>query len=147
MVYDISLENILAEFFKIVLQQCKLAESKKEIPVAALIYDPNTLKIIAFDHNKELLKNDPTAHAEILAIRKSCKILKQKRLDGLIMVTNMQPCDLCFEAIKSARLKEVHFIFKNNNPSRSSIKKPELIQHTQDIENIVKVFFKSKRSA
>ncbi|MAV81979.1 MAG: hypothetical protein CMI90_00765 [Pelagibacteraceae bacterium] len=139
------MKNTLTEFFKIVLQQSKIAQSKNEIPVAALIFNPNTFEIIAFDHNKELSNNDPTAHAEILVIRKSCHILKQKRLDGLSMITNMQPCNLCLEAIKSSRIKEVHYIFENKNPSRKNIKNPKLIQHKIEADNSIKNFFKIKR--
>lgn len=139
------MEHKLTEFFKIVSQQSELALSSNEIPIAALVYDPNNFKIIAYDHNRELSTYDPTAHAEILVIRKSCNFLKQKRLDGYCLVVNVAPCLLCLEAIKSARIKEVHYFFSNDNPERINIKKPKLIMHKIDEVNFLKVFFKKKR--
>lgn len=119
--------------------------SDNEIPIAALIYDPVKYKVITYDHNRELSTYDPTAHAEILAIRKACSILKQKRLDGYAMIVNVAPCLLCLEAIKSARIKEVHYLFSNHNPERKTIKLPKLIQHNSEEENLLKFFFKEKR--
>ena len=127
------------------MQQSNLALIKNEIPVGALVYNSKTNRVIAYDHNRELSENDPTAHAEILAIRKSCKILNQKRLDGLSLITNMEPCNLCLEAIKSARIKEVHYFFKNENPKRFNLKEPKLIKHDIQADNLVKHFFKLKR--
>ncbi len=118
---------------------------ENEIPIAALIYDPIKYKVIAYDHNREISSYDPTAHAEILVIRKACNILQQKRLDGYSMIVNVAPCFLCLEAIKSARIKEVHYWFSNNNPERKTIIKPNLIQHTIVGENLLKRFFKEKR--
>ena len=118
---------------------------ENEIPIAALIYDPIQFKIIAYDHNRELSSNDPTAHAEILAIRKACNILQQKRLDGYSMIVNVAPCAFCLEGIKSARINNVHYFFTNNNPDRTNIAQPNLIKHAEICENLVKRFFKKKR--
>ena len=96
-------------------------------------------------HNKELSSKDPTSHAEILCIRKACKKLNQKRLDGLIMITYLEPCNMCKEVIKSARIKEVRFIFINQNPSRKTIKKILYQKLEINEENLVKIFFKKKR--
>lgn len=139
------MENRLTEFFNIVSQQCELAISINEIPIAALIYDPVDFKIIAYDHNRELSSYDPTAHAEILVIRKSCDLLKQKRLDGYCMIVSVAPCSLCLDAIKSSRIKEVHYMFTNDNPKRKNIMLPKIIKHKEDGENILKKFFKEKR--
>jgi tRNA(Arg) A34 adenosine deaminase TadA len=135
----------LTEFFKIVSQQCELAITENEIPIAALVYDPIDFKIIAYDHNRELSSYDPTAHAEILAIRKSCNILKQKRLDGYCMIVSVAPCFLCLEAIKSARIKEIHYFYPNDNPERKNISKTIMIKHEWEGENLLKKFFKEKR--
>ena len=101
--------------------------------------------IIAEGYNQVTKNNDPTAHAEILAIRKACSILKQKRLDGYTMIVNVAPCLLCLEAIKSARIREVHYLFSNHNPERKTIKLPKLIQHNSEEENLLKIFFREKR--
>ena len=77
--------NNLTNFIRIVLSQSKLAMEKGEIPIASVIVDPIDERIIARSFNQEIASNDPTAHAEILCIRKACKKLNQKRLDGLII--------------------------------------------------------------
>ena len=89
---------------------------KGEIPIASVIVDPINERIIARSFNREIASNDPTAHAEILCIRKACKKLNQKRLDGLIMISYLEPCHMCKEVIKSSRLSEVYYLFKNENP-------------------------------
>ena len=69
----------LSNFIEIVLRQSHKALEKREIPVGSVIFDPLTGKIIAKAHNQELSLKDPTAHSEILCIRKACKKLNQKR--------------------------------------------------------------------
>ena len=81
--------NNLTNFIRLVLSQSKLAMEKGEIPVASLIVDPIDERVIARSFNQEIALNDPTAHAEILSIRKACKKLNQKRLDGLVMICNL----------------------------------------------------------
>jgi tRNA(Arg) A34 adenosine deaminase TadA len=137
--------NNLTNFIRLVLNQSKLAMEKGEIPVASLIVDPIDERVIARSFNQEIALNDPTAHAEILSIRKACKKLNQKRLDGFTMITYLEPCDMCKEVIKSARISEVKFIFSNQNPSRKTIKKISYEKLEIQEENLVKLFFKKKR--
>ena len=134
----------VTDFLHVVLDQSQQALKKNEIPVGAVIYDPKKMTLISKAHNKELSSKDPTSHAEILCIRKACKKLNQKRLDGLIMITYLEPCNMCKEVIKSARIKEVRFIFSNQNPSRKTIKKIIYQKLETNEENLVKTFFKKK---
>ena len=137
--------NNLTNFIRLVLSQSKLAMEKGEIPVASVIIDPIDERVISKSFNQEIALNDPTAHSEILSIRKACKKLNQKRLDGFVMICNLEPCNMCKEVIKSARLKEVRFIFRNRNPSRKTIKKIFYQKLETNEENLVKIFFKKKR--
>ena len=66
-------------------------------------------KIIAEEHNKVTSTNDPTAHAEIVAIRKACDTLGTFQLDDCILYTSCEPCPMCFGAIYWARPKMVFF--------------------------------------
>ena len=61
------------------------------------------------------------------------------------MIVNVAPCLLCLQAIKSARIREVHYLFSNHNPERKTIKLPKLIQHNSEEENLLKIFFREKR--
>ncbi len=119
---------------------------KNEIPVGSIIFNPLTNKLVSKAHNCELSYKDPTAHAEILCIRKACRKLNQKRLDGLVLITYMEPCNMCKEVIKSTRLRKVYFLIKNNNPARESISNIKYEQiKKNDNDNLVKLFFKKKR--
>jgi guanine deaminase len=66
-------------------------------------------KIISRTHNKVLLTNDPTAHAEVLAIRLASEILEKFDLSDCEIYTSSQPCPMCLAAIYWARIKKVHF--------------------------------------
>ena len=135
----------ITDFLQVVLDQSHQALKKNEIPVGAVIYDPKKMILISKAHNMELSSNDPTSHAEILCIRKACKKLNQKRLDGFSMITYLEPCDMCKEVIKSARIREVKFIYSNQNPSRKTIKRILFEKLETNEENLVKLFFKKKR--
>lgn len=127
------------------MKQSHIAYNKGEIPIGAVIFDPVSNKLISKAHNKEISDNDPTAHAEILCIRKACKKLNQKRLDNLELITYLEPCSMCKEVIKSARIKKVYFLLKNNNPNRKTIYKAKYKHIELKGENIIKKFFKVKR--
>lgn len=66
-------------------------------------------KIIAEGYNKVTSKNDPTAHAEVVAIRKACKKLNSFQLDDCIIYTSCEPCPMCLGAIYWARPKKVYY--------------------------------------
>jgi len=66
-------------------------------------------KIVAEGFNRVTSTNDPTAHAEVVAIRKACKKLKSFQLDDCVIYTSCEPCPMCFGAIYWARPKRVYF--------------------------------------
>ena len=136
----------ITDFLHVVLDQSQQAFKKNEIPVGVVIYDPKKMTLISKAHNKELSSKDPTSHAEILCIRKACKKLNQKRLDGLIMICNLEPCNMCKEVIKSARLSKVYYLFKNDNPRRKTISTIKYKRIENNEENLIKKFFRNKRT-
>ncbi|MDD5688575.1 MAG: tRNA adenosine(34) deaminase TadA [Elusimicrobia bacterium] len=92
-------------FMQEALREAKKAESKNEVPVGCVIVKDN--KIIAKAHNQTIKKNDSTAHAEILAIRRANKKLKNYRLTGCQMYVTIEPCSMCAGALVWARIKKV----------------------------------------
>lgn len=66
-------------------------------------------EIIAKAHNQVTSTNDPTAHAEIVAIRQACKILQTFQLNGCQLYTSCEPCPMCLGAIYWARLDQVYY--------------------------------------
>jgi tRNA(Arg) A34 adenosine deaminase TadA len=80
-----------------------------EVPVGAVIVDPTTGVIVAREGNRTEADRDPTAHAEILAIRAACQALGSARLPGLDLYVTLEPCPMCAAAIGFARIGRVYF--------------------------------------
>ena len=95
-------------FMEIALSEAKNAARRDEVPVGAVIVNKNG-KIIAKDGNRTQEMKDPTAHAEILTIRKACQRQKSERLVGHDIYVTLQPCKMCLEAIINARLKRLYY--------------------------------------
>ena len=77
-------------------------------PFGAVIVDKNG-KIISNGNNQVLKKNDPTAHAEIVAIREACKVLNTYDLSEYTLYTSCEPCPMCLSAIIWANIKKVYY--------------------------------------
>jgi tRNA(adenine34) deaminase len=90
------------------LEAQKAAESSGDVPVGALIISPAG-EIIARAGNQKEYLNDPTAHAEVVAIREAAKALDDWRLNGCTLVVTLEPCVMCAGAIQAARLTRVVF--------------------------------------
>lgn len=84
------------------------AKSGNDVPVGAVIIDGNG-QVIATGHNEREAKHDPTAHAEIVAIRRAAEIKESWRLDDCTLVVTLEPCVMCAGAIVSARIPRVVF--------------------------------------
>ena len=79
-----------------------------EIPVGCVITDSEQ-KIISYAYNMSNKKNDPSAHAELLAIRKACKILKTTKLFGFSLYSTLEPCSMCEALIIQTGIEKVYF--------------------------------------
>jgi tRNA(Arg) A34 adenosine deaminase TadA len=97
------------DYMDIALQEADLAAAEDEVPIGAVIVDPKTGEIIAKAHNRSEYGFDPSAHAEILAIRKASEILKSKRLWDLDLYVTLEPCTMCAAAISFARIRRLVF--------------------------------------
>ena len=76
-------------------------------PFGAVIVKNN--KIISEGFNTVTLANDPTSHAEIVAIRNACKVLNNFSLEGYDLYTTCEPCPMCLSAIYWARIKKIYY--------------------------------------
>jgi tRNA(adenine34) deaminase len=88
------------------LKEANRALCLKEVPVGAVIVKDN--KIIARSYNLKETLNDPTAHAEILAIKKACEVLNNWRLSGCEMYVTLEPCPMCASAIAQSRISKIY---------------------------------------
>ena len=98
--------------YKVLMQQAislaKEAAIKGDVPVGALVVD-DAGNLVGQGANLREQDNDPTAHAEIVAIRNAAKKLGNYRLDDLTMVVTLEPCGMCAGAIAQSRIKRLVF--------------------------------------
>lgn len=145
-------------YMKQALKQAQIAYDLKECPIGCVIVKDN--KIIARAHNLKVKSNDPTQHAEIIAIKKACKKLGDWRLNDCDMYVTLEPCTMCSGAIIQARIRKVYFaayepksgaICSCNNILDVSHGHNHAVQFEggvleEDASNLMKAFFKAKRA-
>ncbi len=90
------------------LVEARKAAELGEVPVGCVIVAPQG-QIIARAHNRTRLDHDPTAHAEILAIREAARVLGDERLTGHDLYVTLEPCAMCAAAISFARIHRLYF--------------------------------------
>ena len=94
-----------AEWMRAALAQARLAQEAGEVPVGAVVVCGG--RVIAQAHNEREASGDPTAHADILAIRRAAKALGRWRLTDCTLVVTLEPCPMCAGAAAMARVGEV----------------------------------------
>ncbi|MBZ5498164.1 MAG: tRNA adenosine(34) deaminase TadA [Acidobacteriia bacterium] len=99
------------------LAEARKAESAGEIPVGAIVLIND--KIVGRGHNHSVHLHDPSAHAEILALRQAARNMKNYRLPGSILIVTVEPCVMCAGAMIQARVEEV--IYGATDPKAGSL--------------------------
>ena len=132
---------------EIVLKEAKKAYKKGEIPVGCVIVKDNI--IISEAHNTKQKSRSCINHAEIIAITKAEKRIKDWRLNDCELYVSLEPCNMCKEVIRQARIKKVYYLEKSNfnnedkkNIEYNQIKNNEL---KEEYSSLLKTFFKDKR--
>ena len=146
------------EYMQIALKEAFKAAKNDEVPVGAIVVNPQTGEVIAKAYNKSAHNGDATAHAEVLAIQKACKKLKTTRLWNMDMYVTLEPCTMCAAAISFARIENLYFGAEDEKggavtngvkfyESATCHHKPhyEAGICAEDCGNILKLFFKNKR--
>ncbi|SPH22148.1 tRNA-specific adenosine deaminase [Ascidiaceihabitans donghaensis] len=95
-------------FMDIALEEAKAAAARGEVPVGAVIVDTSG-QVVAQAGNRTRELHDPTAHAEILAIRSACVAAGTDRLVGHDLYVTLEPCPMCAAAISNARIARLYF--------------------------------------
>ena len=88
---------------RIALDMAQDAAARGEAPIGAVVFDPASGEVIASAGNNPISLHDPTAHAEILALREAAAKLGNYRLTGLSLFVTLEPCPMCAGAISHAR--------------------------------------------
>ncbi len=107
------------KYMEVAFQEAMKAYKHAEVPVGAVIVKND--KIIAKSHNKKEKCRCALCHAEIFAIKKASKKLKNWRLDGCDLYVTLEPCPMCASAIKQARIKNVYSGLKNSDTNNNKI--------------------------
>ena len=106
-----------AAWMELALAEAALAAAAGEVPVGALVIKDG--EIIGRGHNRNLLENDPTAHAEIVALREAAAKVGNHRLNGCLMVATIEPCAMCAGALVHARIARL--VYGANDPKAGAV--------------------------
>lgn len=93
---------------ELALTEARAAAARGEVPVGAVLVSANG-EIVAHAGNRTRELNDPSAHAEMLVIRKACKVLGSERLNDHDLYVTLEPCAMCAAAISFARIRRLYF--------------------------------------
>jgi tRNA(adenine34) deaminase len=145
------------DFMEIALQEAKKAGQIGEVPVGAIVVSENG-EIIAAAHNQPIKRVDPTAHAEMLALRKAALEINNYRLLNTTLYVTVEPCIMCMGAIVHARISRL--VFGATDPKWGAVgslynyaEDDRLNHHVEiitdvcadDCRRLMQDFFRSKR--
>ena len=139
------------KWMKLAILEANIAKNEGEIPVGAILIKDGEL--LSKGHNQPILKNDPTAHAEIVAIREACKAKNIFNLSGFELYTSCEPCPMCLSAIYWARINKIFYANTRNDAQKidfsdaliyqelnKSIKERKIPMHQMMREEAIKAF-------
>jgi tRNA(adenine34) deaminase len=95
------------KFMAFAIAEARRAAARGEVPVGAVVVAGG--RIIAAAHNRPIAMHDPTAHAEVIALREAAKARKSYRLEGASLYVTVEPCVMCVGAALNARVAEVKY--------------------------------------
>ena len=144
---------------RIALELAQAAALAGETPVGAVVIDPNTGEVVGRGANAPIGSSDPTAHAEILALREAARARGNYRLSGLTLVVTLEPCAMCAGAISHARIGRL--VFGAADPKGGAVihgprffeqptchSRPEVVGGVlaDESSTLLKAFFRARRS-
>ncbi|HVY55509.1 MAG TPA: tRNA adenosine(34) deaminase TadA [Thermodesulfobacteriota bacterium] len=106
------------KFMRLAIEQARIAGRMGEVPIGAVMIDSEG-KLLSSGYNLRESENDPTAHAEIIAIRKAGEALGSWRLEGSALYVTIEPCLMCMGAIILARIKRL--VFGSRDPKAGTV--------------------------
>lgn len=146
------------DYMRLALAEAQAASLRGEVPVGAVLVNPATQEIIARTGNAPISICDPTAHAEVLALRDGAYKTGNYRLTGFDLYVTLEPCTMCAGAISNARIGRV--IYGASDPKGGAVEsgvkffeqpschhRPEILGGVlaKDSSNLLKTFFKARR--
>jgi len=154
---DMDRDKITHEkFMEVALEEAGRAFEENEVPIGAVAVKGS--EIIAREHNRTIQLNDPTAHAEILLLRKTALIIGNYRLSGVTVYVTVEPCPMCAGALIQGRIDQLVFGAPDQKGggvvSKFSILEPGKLNHDisilsgildENCREIMKSFFNNRR--
>ena len=155
---DVELDPQAEEYMALALAQAQLAWDRGEVPVGAVVVKDG--EVIATGFNQPISGHDPTAHAEIVALRAAAEKLGNYRLPGCELYVTLEPCIMCSGAMMHARLSRV--VYAATDPKTGAcgsvvnlFDEQKLNHHTQvvggvlagDASTLLRAFFAEHRAA
>lgn len=148
------------QLIQLAIAEALLAEQADEVPIGCVIWHEPSQKIIGRGHNRRENDSDPTAHAEIIAIKRAARELHDWRLEDCTLAVTLEPCPMCAGAIVNARIPRL--IYGCTDPKAGAVETlftlcsdPRLNHRVEIIPNILaaecgdllREFFKKQRAA
>lgn len=145
-------------YMDLALDEARAAAARGEVPVGAVVVSP-TGAVVACAGNRTRELSDPTAHAEILALRAACAAAGSERLPGHALYVTLEPCPMCASAISQARIARLYY--GAADPKSGGVAQgPRIFAHPQshhlpevydgicaeDAEALLKTFFAARRA-
>ena len=132
------------QYMRRALELARRAEAEGEVPVGALVVLDG--RIVGEGWNRPIAASDPTAHAEIRALRSASSSLGNYRLSGATLYVTLEPCDMCVGAMFHARIARA--VYGANDPKKLVLKNQVVLQGgvlAEDCGAILSNFFAAKR--
>ncbi len=146
------------QYMELVLTEAAEAALRDEVPVAALVVDPQAREVLALSSNRTEVLTDATAHAELIVLQEAAKNYGGVRLFGCDIYVTLEPCPMCAAAISLARIRRLYF--GASDPKSGGVEhgpriydqptchhRPEVYGGIDEVRSgrILKEFFKTRR--
>jgi tRNA(adenine34) deaminase len=106
------------QYMRIAIDQAKIAEENGDVPIGAVIVHKNTIIAKAYNQREQL--QDPTAHAEIIALTQAAAALENWHLNGCVMYVTLEPCPMCAGALVLSRMDKL--VYGCDDPKTGAVK-------------------------
>ena len=123
------------KYMRMALKEAEKAGQREEVPVGAILIKGD--QVLAKDHNRCIELSDPTAHAEILVLRKGGRILKNYRLNDTVVYVTAEPCPMCVSAMVHSRI--FRLVFGTSEPKFGAVESKFKLLDNNGLNHKVKI--------
>jgi tRNA(adenine34) deaminase len=105
---------------RLAIEEARVARALQEVPIGCVIVQEASGRVIGRGHNQRIVDRDPTAHAEIVAMREAAREMGDWRLEGCVLVVTLEPCAMCAGAIVNARIPRL--VYGCDDPKAGAVR-------------------------